>query len=85
VGDGRGRAIPFPCDRYLDHPDGVYFRGVTIRASAHAVFRWLCQMRVAPYSYDWIDNGGRRSPRNLTPGMDALAIGQSVMLHLLSS
>jgi hypothetical protein len=77
--DAAERTLPFPCDRYLDQPDGVYFRGVTIRASARAVFRWLCQIRVAPYSYDWIDNGGRRSPRSLTPGMDALAIGQSMM------
>jgi len=77
--DAAERALPFPCDRYLDQPDGVYFRGATIRAGAPAIFRWLCQMRVAPYSYDWIDNGGRRSPRTLTPGMDALAVGQSMM------
>ncbi len=50
--DAAERALPFPCDRYVDDPDAAYFRGVTVRASPTALFRWLCQLRVAPYSYD---------------------------------
>jgi hypothetical protein len=73
------RQLVFPCDHIISNPDDALFRGVTIQASPAIVFRWLCQMRVAPYSYDWIDNGGRQSPRELTPGLDDLIAGQDVM------
>jgi hypothetical protein len=73
------RRFTYPCDRYITAPDAALYRGVTINASSATVFRWLCQMRVAPYSYDWIDNGGKQSPQELTPGLDRLVIGQDMM------
>jgi len=74
------RAIAFPCDRWLEHPDDVMYRAVPVEAPPPVVFRWLCQLRAAPYSYDWIDNWGHESPRTLTPGLDELAVGQRVMI-----
>jgi hypothetical protein len=73
------RTLAFPCDRFIPNPDDSVFRGVMINAPLEVIFRWLCQMRVAPYSYDWIDNGGRQSPPELTPGLDNLVVGQDVM------
>ena len=70
---------PLPCDRYLTDADDAYWRAIDVRAPVADVYRWLCQLRIAPYSYDWIDNFGRTSPRELVPGLDAIAAGQRVM------
>ena len=77
--DSKERQLNFPCDHLISNPDAAVYRGVTIHAPPEIIFRWLCQMRVAPYSYDWIDNGGRQSPCELIPGLEQLAIGQDVM------
>jgi hypothetical protein len=71
--------LDYACDDLDGVFDAAYFRGVTVQAPAATVFRWLCQLRAAPYSYDWIDNYGRRSPRELIPGLEDLAVGQTVM------
>jgi hypothetical protein len=72
------RALRLPCDDLVPDPDDVAWRAVSVRAAPATTFRWLCQMRVAPYSYDLLDNLGRRSPRTLTPGLDDLAVGQRI-------
>jgi hypothetical protein len=60
-------------------PDETWYRAVSVNAPVDVVFRWICQLRAAPYSYDWIDNFGRQSPRCLVNGLERLRIGQKVM------
>jgi hypothetical protein len=55
----------YPCDDVVQAPALQAWRGVTVRAPAGRVWPWVAQIRLAPYSYDWIDNLGRRSPREL--------------------
>jgi hypothetical protein len=61
-------------------PEETWYRAVAVNAPVETVFRWICQLRVAPYSYDWIDNFGRQSPRQLIDGLERLEIGQRVMM-----
>ena len=58
---------------------------MTVNAPPSVVFRWLCQLKLAPYSYDLIDNRGRRSPNHLVPGVDHLVVGERVLIFELAS
>lgn len=55
----------YPCDELVPNPALALWRGVTVRAAPDRVWPWIGQIRIAPYSYDWIDNLGRGSPRVL--------------------
>jgi hypothetical protein len=57
----------YPCDELVPDPVLQAWRGVTVHASPDEVWRWVAQIRLAPYSYDLIDNLGRRSPQQLQP------------------
>lgn len=72
------RARSYPCDDLIESPTTALFRAVDVEAPQAVVFRWLCQLRAAPYSYDKLDNFGRRSPQRLTPGLEQLERGQRV-------
>jgi hypothetical protein len=73
------RADLYACDAYAPDATCVLWRGVDVDASAPAVYAWLGQLRLAPYSYDLLDNRGRRSPQQLDPSLPPLAAGEPIL------
>lgn len=55
----------YPCDDFVSAPTLQAWRGVTVDAAPETLWPWIGQIRLAPYSYDKIDNLGRRSPQQL--------------------
>jgi hypothetical protein len=55
--------LRYPCDAFVPAPAFQAWRGVNVRAGAEQLWPWVTQIRLAPYSYDWVDNLGRRSPQ----------------------
>ncbi|MGX1508812.1 hypothetical protein RKD44_000100 [Streptomyces collinus] len=74
VSDGE-TVVSYPCDDFVASPGLRAWRGVGVEAPAEAVWPWVAQVRLAPYSYDWIDNLGRRSPRELV-GLPEPRVGE---------
>ncbi|HEX4016215.1 MAG TPA: hypothetical protein VHX15_05705 [Frankiaceae bacterium] len=53
----------YPCDDFVMDPVLQAWRGVTVHATPEVIWPWIGQIRLGPYSYDWIDNIGHRSPQ----------------------
>lgn len=73
------RSASLPCDALAPHARVRADRAISIDAPPEIVFAWLCQLRVAPYAYDILDNFGRRSPRIRDDGLRHLAVGHQFM------
>lgn len=75
------RAEPLPGDELLVDPPVSATRSISLAAEPDEVFGWLAQMgfgRAGWYSYDLIDNLGRRSARRLEPTWQVSAAGDTV-------
>lgn len=73
------RARRTPADRGVTAPNTRAWHGVDVPVPAEVAFAWLGQLRVAPYSYDLLDNKGRRSPRLRDLTLAPIAPGDTVM------
>jgi hypothetical protein len=75
-----------PCDALAPNAGTRADRAISVAAPPSIVFAWMCQLRVAPYSYDLLDNFGHRSPQKRNAGLSHLELGQRFMtLFALSS
>jgi hypothetical protein len=60
---------------------------IEIHAPATAIWPWLAQMgngRAGWYSYDWLDNLGRKSLEVIDPQLTAIEKGQKIPLAMIS-
>jgi hypothetical protein len=74
---------PMPGDGLLRPGAPSTTRAITIDAAPREVFPWLVQIgyeRGGWYSYDWIDNDGRRSIDRIDPALQDLSVGDRIQM-----
>jgi hypothetical protein len=72
---------PMPGDELLRPDAPSTTRAIAIDAIPRDVFPWLLQIgygRGGWYSYDWIDNDGKRSVDRIDPALQGLAVGDRI-------
>lgn len=72
---------PMPGDELLRPDAPSTTRAIAVDASPRDVFPWLLQIgygRGGWYSYDWIDNDGKRSVDRIDPALQGLAVGDRI-------
>ena len=74
---------PLPGDETVRNPMVQSTRAITINAPPEAVWHWLVQIgldRGGFYSYDALDNEGKPSATTIVPELQALQVGDKIML-----
>jgi hypothetical protein len=72
---------PVVGDEFIADAGLVATRCIDLDAPPDEVFPWLCQLgfgRAGWYSYDWIDNLGRRSATRIHPEWQGIATGDTI-------
>jgi hypothetical protein len=75
------RTGALPGDELIPEPIASLTHAITIRRPPHDLWPWLVQMgadRAGWYSYDFIDNGRRRSADRVVPALQTVAVGDLI-------
>jgi hypothetical protein len=73
------RVASYPCEEFVPGATLAVYRAIDIAAPAPVVYRWLCQLRVAPLLVRPARQPRPAQPPELTPGVDELEVGQRIM------
>jgi len=74
-------ARAMPGDDVIEQPSFNATRAVTVNASPEDIWPWIVQIgfgRAGWYSYDWLDNLGRRSAERIIPELQHIGVGDFV-------
>jgi hypothetical protein len=72
---------PMPGDEIVESPSFNATRAVTVKATPESIYPWIVQMgvtRAGWYSYDLLDNLGRRSAETILPEHQNIQIGDLI-------
>jgi hypothetical protein len=76
---------PYPCDDLAEAPYIALTRAIDIEAPGHRDLPVAVSTAGCALQHDWVDNLARRSPRELTPGLDQLEHGQGFTVATITS
>lgn len=77
----------YPIDESLPEYFWTQDESIEIKASAKNIWPWLAQMghgRAGWYSYDWLDNLGRKSLEVIDSNLTAIEKGQKISIAIIS-
>lgn len=83
----KGDSMKYPIEEHLSKTTSVQDHWIEIDAPAESIWPWLAQMgngRAGWYSYDWLDNLGRKSLEVIDPKLIDIKKGQKIPMATIS-